>query len=586
MIGNILGNRYEILQKIGEGGMSEVYKGRCNLLNRYVAIKILKREFVNDIEFVEKFKREATAVAALISNNIVSIYDVGTEDDINYIVMEIVEGKTLKELINEKGRLNINETLDIGVQIAKALECAHKNGIVHRDIKPQNILVTEEGIVKVTDFGIAKAMNSATITNTNKVMGSAHYFSPEQAKGTVVDFRTDIYSLGVVLYEMLVGKVPYDGDTPVAIALKHIQEPIIEPRVFNKSIPSNMNDLILKSMDKDLSKRYQSIKDMISDMNMIKNNSNYSLDQNVYNTAEFTRIMDPIDEKLLNTKIHNTDDISNLHNEVEEDNEDDYEDIMDDEDGFKEVSTSKKKILKNALIGLIVLLLGMGSAFGIKSMLSKESVNVPNIIGLTKAEAKDKIESKGLKFTVEKEEESDKPKDTVLDSNPKEGEKVDNGSEVKVTISKGNIGDIEVKDFRGLKFSEVEPMLDSLKLKLGDVKKEFNNSVPNGVIISQSLESGEKVKEGSTIDFVVSKGPKEKRVTVPSLSGKTLNQAQEILSSLGLKLSKGQEIKVGEPNKDGFIKSQQPESGSEIKEGNYITVEYYVFDKGLEFKNR
>lgn len=587
MIGNILGNRYVIVEKIGEGGMSEVYKAKCNLLNRYIAVKILKKEFANDMEFVEKFKREAAAAAALTSNNIVSIYDVGSENNINYIVMELVEGKTLKTYIREKGFLNFNEALNIGIQIAKALECAHKNKIVHRDIKPQNILITQDGTIKVTDFGIAKAMNSATITNTNKVMGSAHYFSPEQAKGTVVDFRTDIYSLGVVLYEMLVGRVPYDGDSPVTIAVKHIQDPLREPKTFNKDIPQSLNDLIVKSMEKDPFKRYQSIQQLLTDMTMIQNNVNLELRSKDYDTSEFTRVMDPIDDKLLDNNIHNTGKFFNMQNEYEDqDDLDEFEE--DDEDEIKEFNFNKKKLIKGILISILVLFLGVGSAFGLKSILSKnkDNIEVPNIVGLNKDDAKKKVEELGLKFLVDKEEESDKPKDTVLESNPKEGEKVNKDDEIKVVISKGNKKTIDIKNFIGLKFSEVKSMLESLNLKVGDVKYEFSNSVPSDVVISHNPESGKKVEEGTKIDFVVSSGPEEKKVTVPSLAGKNINEASNILSSVGLKLSKGQEIKVGDPKKDKIIKSQQPGEGSQVKEGSYISVEYYVFDIALETKNR
>ena len=230
MIGEVLGNRYEIEEKIGEGGMSIVYKARCNKLNRYVAVKVLKKEMSDNEDIVNKFKREATAIAALSDNNIVNILDVGSQDDVNYIVMEYVKGKTLKELIKQFGKLNYETAITIAIQIAKALECAHKNNIIHRDVKPQNILVTEEGLIKVTDFGIAKSTSSATLTNTTTIMGSAHYFSPEQAKGTLVDNRTDLYSLGVVLYEMVTGKVPFEADSPVTIALKHIQEEVVPPK--------------------------------------------------------------------------------------------------------------------------------------------------------------------------------------------------------------------------------------------------------------------------------------------------------------------------------------------------------------------
>ena len=246
MNGEVLGNRYELLEKVGEGGMAIVYKARCNKLNRFVAVKILKKEYADNKEIVDKFKNEAMAVAKLSDSNIVNVLDVGTDDNENYIVMEYVNGKTLKELVEEYGKLNYDRAVTISLQIANALECAHKNGIVHRDIKPQNILVTEEGIAKVTDFGIAKSTDSGTLTNTSTILGSAHYFSPEQAKGAMVDFRSDIYSLGIVMYEMVTGDVPFDGESPVTIALKHIQENPINTRIINPKIPDRYSEIILK----------------------------------------------------------------------------------------------------------------------------------------------------------------------------------------------------------------------------------------------------------------------------------------------------------------------------------------------------
>ncbi|MDF2675230.1 MAG: serine/threonine protein kinase, partial [Clostridiales bacterium] len=293
MIGTLLGNRYEILEKIGEGGMAIVYKAKCHLLNRFVAVKILKDEYSSDKEFVDKFKAEAAAAGSISNSNIVNIYDVGSQDDVNYIIMEYVNGRTLKEVIIQSGRLDYNRALDIAIQIGKALECAHKNGIIHRDIKPQNILVTDEGIVKVTDFGIAKAANSATITNSNKVMGSAHYFSPEQAKGTFVDARTDIYSLGIVLYEMVTGRVPYDAESPVSVALKHLQAQVLPPKNININLPEGLNNLILRAMEKDAISRYQNIKDMLLDLQRIKNNSEYKVELGNAKD-EYTKIMSPV----------------------------------------------------------------------------------------------------------------------------------------------------------------------------------------------------------------------------------------------------------------------------------------------------
>jgi serine/threonine-protein kinase len=266
MEGQMLGNRYELLEKIGGGGMATVYKAKCHFLNRFVAVKILRPEFTNDEEFIKRFKIEAQAAASLSHPNIVSIYDVGYEGSTDYIVMEYVDGITLKEFLNRRGTLNWREAVDIGIQICSALEHAHRNHIVHRDIKPHNILLTKDGVVKVTDFGIARAVSSATITMAGSTIGSVHYFSPEQARGGYIDEKSDIYSLGITLYELVTGKLPFDGDTPVAVALKHIQEEPASPISINPDIPIGVNNIIMKAIMKDQNKRYQSAADMLQDL--------------------------------------------------------------------------------------------------------------------------------------------------------------------------------------------------------------------------------------------------------------------------------------------------------------------------------
>lgn len=268
LVGKVIGNRYEMLEKIGEGGMATVYKARCNILKRYVAVKVLREEFTTDEEFIRRFNTEAQAAASLTHPNIVSIFDVGHEDNVYYIVMELVQGKTLKEIINEDGVLPWKWSVNIAIQVASALETAHKNNIVHRDIKPHNIIITEDGIAKVTDFGIAKAVSNSTITAFGTTIGSVHYFSPEHARGGYTDAKSDIYSLGVVMYEMLTGRVPFDADTPVSIALKHMQEKPVEPMKLNPSIPFAINKIIMKAMEKEPSLRYQNATEMLKDLSM------------------------------------------------------------------------------------------------------------------------------------------------------------------------------------------------------------------------------------------------------------------------------------------------------------------------------
>lgn len=264
--GRVIGNRYEILEKIGSGGMATVYKAKCRVLNRFVAVKILRDEYTTDIEFIKRFNSEAQAAASLTHPNIVSIYDVGNEGNVYYIVMELVQGKTLKEIIIEDGLLPWKWSVNVAIQIASALDIAHKNNIVHRDIKPHNIIITEEGVAKVTDFGIAKAVSNSTITAFGITIGSVHYFSPEHARGGYTDAKSDLYSLGVVMYEMVTGRVPFDADTPVSVALKHMQEPAIEPIRIEPNLPVSVNNIIMKALEKDVNIRYASAMDMVKDL--------------------------------------------------------------------------------------------------------------------------------------------------------------------------------------------------------------------------------------------------------------------------------------------------------------------------------
>ena len=346
MIGEILGDRYELIEIIGEGGMAIVYKSKDKKLNRLVAVKVLKKEFSDNKDIAEKFKREATAIANLSDTNIVNVLDVGHEEkgNIDYFVMEYVSGKTLKDLIVYSGKLNYTTAIEIAIQIAKALECAHRNNIIHRDIKPQNILVTENGDVKVTDFGIAKSSTASTITNTTTIMGSAHYLSPEQAKGTFIDGRSDIYSLGIVLYEMLTGRLPFDGESPVTIALKHIQSEPIEPKKQNQAIPDSLNNLIMKCMSKECINRYQNCKELIDDLQKIKENPNVSIGTVENYDDGKTIIMEPIrvEDFVKNESSKNTSE--ELKNKIY--TRDDFENDYDDDEDEK--SSSRKKLFSGS----------------------------------------------------------------------------------------------------------------------------------------------------------------------------------------------------------------------------------------------
>ncbi|WCM70991.1 Stk1 family PASTA domain-containing Ser/Thr kinase [Clostridium perfringens] len=582
MIGKILGNRYELLQCVGEGGMSFVYKARCRKLNRFVAVKILKDEFKNNEEIVRRFKKEATAIANLSNPNVVNVLDVGTQDDINYIVMEYVEGKTLKDIIKEKGALPYEVAISIGIKVAKALECAHKSGIIHRDVKPQNILVTEEGVVKVTDFGIAKSMDSSTIAHTNSVMGSAHYFSPEQAKGTYTDYRTDLYSLGIVLYEMVTGVVPFNGDSPVTVAVKHIQEKAIPPKNINQNIPNSLNDLIMKAMEKDPVNRYQTAKEIIGDLEKIKKDPNVTISsKSAEDEDQFTRVMSPV--VVPNTETNNS--------EPDEDDEDDDEYYEDDEDEDEEENNiqtkpqkainKKKKKSPILIIIATILVVALGITLGFlgmkKFMEGGKDVKIPNVVGEKVEDAKSKLEGLGLKV-LEVTEESDQEKGIVLKVDPNVDSTVKTGSEVKLTVSGGE-GQIKVPNFAEMNLDSVKRTLKSLGLELGSVDEEYSDSVPRGEVISQSPNANESVDKGSKVNVTISKGKeiKSETINIPDVSGKSVEEAKSILANAGVGVNpvKGEAAKS--EGEAGKVYSQSQSGSLTIKQGEKvtITINYY-----------
>ncbi|GKU24803.1 Stk1 family PASTA domain-containing Ser/Thr kinase [Clostridium folliculivorans] len=590
MVGKVLGERYEILEKIGEGGMSYVYKAKCHKLKRYVAVKVLKDSFTNNEEIIEKFKREATAIANLTNPNIVNILDVGTQDNIHYIVMEYVKGKNLKEIINEHGKFPYESAISIASKVANALDCAHRNNIIHRDIKPQNILVTEEGIVKVTDFGIAKSTDSSTITYTNSVMGSAHYFSPEQAKGSYIDCRTDLYSLGVVLYEMVTGRVPFDGESPVSVALKHIQEDVVPPKNLNSKIPDSLNSLILKATEKEPIKRYQSAKEMIGDLEKIKENPNAQIIIPVESLEDdHTRIMEPITVEAIKQAAAKK--ASNVKpKDIDDEDEEDDEYYDDEDEDEKLTPKQKKQKTKNRiLLGLLFLLLlviGAVSAYAITNNKVKlptttaEQVEVPDVVGMTKDQAKSTIEGKGLVFVDGGQENSDKPQGTVTQTTPAVGEKVDKSAQVKVVISAG-VATINVPDLSNQDEAGAKKAIAAAGFSVGNVTQDFSDTVPKGKVMSQDpAANAVKNKDDNTpVNFVISKGPQP--VIVPYFIGKTVDEAQKIISdakmSLNLKPKEVVTDKVENKDMDGKIFDQTIPKDTEVAKNTDITVQYYKY---------
>lgn len=504
----VLGNRYNLIEKIGEGGMALVYKAKCQLLNRFVAVKILRQEFTKDEEFIKRFKRESLAAASLSHPNVVGIYDVGEQEGIYYIVMEYVSGKTLKEYIKENEKLNYREVLNISTQIANALDHAHKNGVIHRDIKPHNILVTEDNIIKVTDFGIARASNSSTIANTGSIMGSVHYFSPEQARGGYSDHRTDIYSLGVVIYEMLTGSLPYDADSPVTVALKHIQEDFVQPTIIDNTIPEAVNDIVVKAMEKDMANRYQTIRELIDDIEIARINP-YQKIIHVEKTSQLTQIIhsEEIDEAL------------NKYNKTK----------------------MKKKGIKVLiiLVSIIILALVLFTAgiYGYNKYFLVKDVTVPQITGLSEDTGKQVITDDKLLFREGDKVFSDKPINEILRVSPEEGTVVKVGATITATISAGK-EQVEVPDLTNKSIGDVESILSQARLKKGVTTTQNSDIVPKDFIISQDPGINKTVSVWSKIKLVISDGPLIKTTIVPELTGKTEDEAKNALKAANLTLGK------------------------------------------------
>jgi len=553
MLGKVLGNRYEIIEKIGEGGMALVYKARCKLLNRYVAIKVLKDEFVNDEEFIKKFRRESQAAASLSHPNIVSVYDVGVENidnrDVYYIVMEYIKGKTLKDVIKEKKKLSVEETIDYSIQIAEALEHAHKNHIVHRDIKPHNIMITEDGRVKVTDFGIARAASYTTVTNTSTIVGSVHYFSPEQARGRYTDEKSDIYSLGIVMYEMITGKVPFEGDSPISIALKHIQEEIIPPAEFNHSIPISLQNVILKCVRKNQNDRYASATQLLYDLRKLKYSNGNAVIENLDPVDEPTRIIPRVDDK--------------------DDN------IMKRKSENKKKSNNKDGGLKVVFLAILLAFIVVSSLamgfFKFKDYFITKEVTVPNLVGLPKDEAEEELEKIGLKLSVVKEVYSDEYDEGIIVSQrTEEKTKVKEGYTIEVVISKGRQL-VTVPSLINRSIDEIDSILKEVGLKEGVVDYQYSDTVPANQVISQDPEPFTEVKAGSKVNLVVSQGPEVKLVRMPNLVGLSEQAAKNALIALQLVVG---DI-VREPNneyKAGTVFWQSIEAGNQIETNTAIDL--------------
>ena len=552
--GKVLGNRYEIIEKVGNGGMATVYKAEDKVLKRNVAVKILRDEFTTDEEFIKRFEIEAQSAARLVHPNIVSIFDVGVEENLYYIVMELIQGKTLKEIIiEERGPLPWKWSVNVAIQIASALEMAHKNNIIHRDIKPHNIIITEDGIAKVTDFGIAKAVSNSTITAFGTTIGSVHYFSPEHARGGFTDAKSDLYSLGVVMYEMVTGKVPFDADTPVSVALKHMQEDPEEPIELNPNLPGAVNKIIMKALKKDTTLRYQTASEMLSDLRRaLKNPDGEFVDDREY------------DETAKTQKI-NTD----LYGNIEEDSK--AKNKKGKKEGrFKKFIKEHKAL--SIVIGLVLLFaLSLGGTLAFLNLTNPPEVELPNLVGMSKEEAQKEAENLKLKIEI-KEEEFNKevPEGFIISQDPKYIEKynVKEGSTITVVVSKGQ-EKTKVPNVKGKSQEEALQLLEEVNLK-AEIIEETSKTVKEGYVISQETEPDEEAFAGDTVKIHISKGTGIKQVNVVSVIGQSEANAKTTLTGLGLKVNVAYEEDTSKA--DGIVLKQSLEGGKTVNEGTTVTI--------------
>lgn len=596
MPGVLLGERYEVIEKIGAGGMSIVYKAKDNRLQRYVAIKELREEFAKDEEFVAKFRKEALAAASLSHPNIVGIYDVGSDKDIHYIVMEYIEGKTLKELIAQEGPFDSRKVLELGIQIVSALRHAHHKKIIHRDIKPQNILITTDHVLKVTDFGIAKAVDSSTIVASNNAIGSVHYFSPEQAKGNYVNETSDLYSCGIVLFELATKRLPFEADTHISIALKHINEEMPKPSLFNPSIVPGLEGIILKATDKRQDARYQNADEMLMDMNQVLVNPNYVVKVNTF--GDETILLSPEETAFIR---HNAKDEALNHKEVSEAQHiapepSIYEDQEVVKQTFKEDEEEEVSNLYKVLVSIggvlatlsvlvvIILALTVWKPFsGGGSM-----VSVPNVKGRTVEAATNMLKSLKLKIEVQPEVTDEAEPGIIFEQSPGENAQVKKRSTIIVKVAAEGSETVEspeveekelikIPSVEGLNRTVAEATLESLGFKVR-FEPEESNTVENDYIISQDPGYGIEAEKDSTVVLTVSTGPSVKMTKVPNFAQLTFEKAQEAAQSSKLYVTKASE-EYSDKVDEGKIISQSEDPYAEIEEGSTISV---VVSKGKE----
>ena len=560
MIQRILARRYELQELIGGGGMADVYKAQDKLLDRAVAVKILHQQYANDAEFVEKFRREATAAAKLAHPNIVNIYDVGEDGGSQYIVMEYVSGPTLKEVIQQKGCLEPIEAVRIAKEIASALESAHRNNLVHCDIKPHNILVMPDGHIKVTDFGIARAVSASTMTYSGSVMGSVHYFSPEQAKGTVITTKSDVYSLGVVLYEMLTGQLPFNGETSVSIALKHLQEEPVPIRQLNPSIPPVLEAIVQKAMSKAPADRPSST-ELYADLNQAKSMlADRGISQEAVSNDPFaTRMIPRITPEMMAEQ--RSERPANKPIGSREDYQPQYP-------PQEEKSIFKSKSFIAVLVGILLMGFFVGSFLSFGKFWSSAEINVPDVVGKSSVVAQQILEDKNLRVKIVEANDDSVPAGQVVSQYPEAGAKVKEQRLVTITVSKGG-QELTMPDLKSMSRSNAEEKLKKMGLKLGAVFEE-NSKEPAGTVINQDPRSGSKITKGQTVDITVSLGEKKKEITVQNYTGLSVDSAKSNLEANGLSLGGISEEASTRPK--GTVIGQSPSAGSTTTEGGSVSL--------------
>lgn len=610
--GIFLGKRYEILERIGSGGMADVYKGKDHKLNRFVAVKVLKSDYRSDEVFIQKFLSEAQAAAGLMHPNVVNVYDVGQDRGLYYMVMELVEGISLKDYIEKKGQLSAKETISISIQMVTGIQAAHNQHIIHRDIKPQNIIISKDGKVKVTDFGIARATTSTNTISTN-VMGSVHYTSPEQARGGIVDEKSDIYSAGITMYEMITGHVPFDGDSTVAVAIKHLREEIKSPSEEVPDIPYSLECIIMKCTQKNTTMRYQNCQELINDLkrSLVDPNGNF-VNMPGYVGGDATVVMSDEELRRVQDQSYDQDDYDD--DDYGDDYDNDYDDDYDDDDydqsdyddddyddraydsrqrrdgknGRKNgVDPNTRKIMKILLVvAIAVFAIGtifvIGQAAGmfksnpkVTDEKGKAQVTVPDILGMTVEEATETLNKKGLGLSIAERAYSDKyEKGEIMEQKTAANKKVDKNTEIQVVVSNGEeILTVAVPDVSGQSESAAQKTLEDANLVV-DSESKYDDHIEAGKVISTDPAAGMEVEEGTHVKMYVSMGVE--KVEVPQITGITSEEAQAALAAVGL-IGGSVTEEYSEEYDAGYVISQGKSAGSKLEKGSAVD---YVVSKG------